>query len=226
MGKSSKRVKEISLTKVSKKGKEHKARQVEKVRDLLEKYSTVILLEYSNFKTSSFQQVREQWPTSKFILGKAKVLQKALGTSPETSPKPNLYQLSEVTITQNITGNSGLLFTNEDVSRAIEFFTFFSEEHYLHPGQVATDEVVIPAGVGTFTRFSNTIEPYLRQLGLPTRLHEAQIEMLRSFTVCTAGQTLTSEQAKILRLLDSKLGSFRIQLKGLWSEGNYRELNE
>lgn len=112
------------------------------------------------------------------------------------------------------------------MSRAIEFFTFFSEEHYLHPGQVATDEVVIPAGVGTFTRFSNTIEPYLRQLGLPTRLHEAQIEMLRSFTVCTAGQTLTSEQAKILRLLDSKLGSFRIQLKGLWSEGNYRELNE
>jgi mRNA turnover protein 4 len=199
---------------------------VEKVRDLVEKFSSVILLEYSNFKTSSFQQVREQWPTSKFILGKAKVLQKALGTSPETSPKPNLYQLSEVTITQNITGNSGLLFTNEDVSRAIEFFTFFSEDHYLHPGQVATDEVVIPAGVGTFTRFSNTIEPYLRQLGLPTRLHEGQIEMLRSFTVCTAGQTLTSEQAKILRLLDSKLGSFRIQLKGLWSEGNYRELNE
>ena len=99
MGKSSKRVKEISLTKVSKKGKEHKVRLVEKVRDLLEKYSTVILLEYSNFKTSSFQQVREQWPTSKFVLGKAKVLRKSFGTSPETSPKPNLYQLSEVTTT-------------------------------------------------------------------------------------------------------------------------------
>ena len=54
------------------------------------------------------------------------------------------------------------------------------------------------------------MEPYLRELGLPTRLNFQKIELLSDVFVCREGQVLNVEQAKILKLLGHKMASFNL----------------
>lgn len=44
--------------------------------------------------------------------------------------------------------------------------------------------------------FSHAIEPHLRSLGLPTKLHKGVINLYKEHTVCEKGKTLTPEQAR------------------------------
>ena len=59
---------------------------------------------------------------------------------------------------------------------------------------MASETVVLAAGV--LAQFSHSMEPQLRQLGLPTQLVKGQVSLLAEHTVCTAGEVLTSEQAR------------------------------
>ncbi len=43
------------------------------------------------------------------------------------------------------------------------------------------------------------------------------VTMLKEHTVCTAGQTLTPEQARILKLLDVAMVEFKVTLLGGWA---------
>jgi len=56
------------------------------------------------------------------------------------------------------------------------------------------------------------MEPYLRELGLPTKLNFAKIELLSDVYVCREGQVLNVEQAKILKLLGHKMAAFNLTL--------------
>lgn len=217
MGKNSKRSKQVSLTKVKSKGKDLKSKVFQQVSAYLSLYPTVIAFAYQNFKTFPFQKLRESFETSKFLLGKAKVLQAAL------SSHKDLQDIGK--LNKHLSGYCGLLFTKENPEKMVDFFYTWSEEASLLPGQIATETITIPAGVGLFEKFSNTIEPYLRTLGLPTRLHEGKIEVLMNYVVCKAGEPVSVENSKILKLMNVKQGEMRIELKGIWQENTYIDIH-
>lgn len=220
MGKTSKRSKQVSLTKVKSKGKEHKTKLVEQFNQLLSQYPTVLVFQYQNFKTHPFQGIREEFSeSSKFLLGKTTVLKKAVSQPDINESKPGLANLAE-----HMVGGCGLMFTRETTDDLREKFFTWRESSSLTPGQTATEDVILPAGRGHFTKFSNTIEPYLRKLGLPTKLHEGIIEVLKDYVVCRAGEVVNPEKCKILKLLDIKQGEMRIDLKGVWQSGQYKNL--
>lgn len=216
MGKTSKRAQQVSLTKVKPKGKDLKTKQQKQVSAYIEIYPTIFAFQYQNFKTFPLQKLRDSFTTSKFLLGKGKVLQKALGQHKDLV---NIEKLNKY-----LRGSCGLLFTKEPIESMIEFFFTWRETVSLLAGQTATETVVIPLGVGVFDKFSNTIEPYLRTIGLPTRVHEGKIEMLAEYHVCTAGEPVGVEKAKILKLLNIQQGEMRIVLQAVWQGGNFKEL--
>lgn len=225
MGKLSKRNKVITLAKTKKKDKSLKTKTFETTQKLLQSYARVFALSLKDFKTAAFQQIREMWRDSKFVMGKTRVLQKALGKTAEDALLPNSHQLAKVRSRQWLVGSCALLFTNRSEAEVVSFFTSFSQEGFLHAGAMAPEDVIIPAGTGTFSRYSNSIEPYLRKLGLPTRLHNAEIHVLTTYTVCRTGEQLSPEQCRILKLLDRKLGEFTIIPQAVWSpDGSFREL--
>eukprot|EP00359_Climacostomum_virens_P006544 CAMPEP_0204906464 /NCGR_PEP_ID=MMETSP1397-20131031/5986_1 /ASSEMBLY_ACC=CAM_ASM_000891 /TAXON_ID=49980 /ORGANISM="Climacostomum Climacostomum virens, Strain Stock W-24" /LENGTH=219 /DNA_ID=CAMNT_0052075459 /DNA_START=440 /DNA_END=1099 /DNA_ORIENTATION=- len=214
----SKRDKAVSLTQVKKKGRDHKSELIAKVQALSEQFPNIFVVSYQSFITSEFQKLREELSDSKFLLGKISVLRKALGLKKEDSLKPRTYKLGE-----HLKGNCGLLFTSRTSKEMRTILEDFNVANYLQAGQEAKEELLIPEGVGTFDKFANTIEPYLRTtLGLPTRLHEGRIHMLKDYLVCRQGEQLSVEKAKILKLLDSKQGEFRISLVATWSKGKVR----
>ena len=216
MGKTSKRAQQVSLTKVKPKGKDLKTKLHQQLSAFLTLYPTVFVFTYTNFKTEPLRKLRESFSTSKFLLGKTRVLQSALAQHKDLHGIEGLVK--------HLKGTSGLLFTKESPESIMEFFYTWRETVNLLPGQICTESICIPKGVGTFDRFANTIEPYLRTLGLPTKVHEGKIEMLADYVVGCAGEVVNVEKSKILRLLNVQQGEMRIELKAVWNGGEYKEL--
>merc|ERR1712076_319802 len=79
--------------------------------------------------------------------------------------------------------------------------------------------------------FGHAMEPQLRGMGLPTWVKRGVITLLSEHTVCRKGDKLTSEQARILKLLDHKQAEFKVDLIALWSkdqsgDASFRMLRE
>ena len=100
----SKRSKLVTLAQTDKKGRENKERIFDEVREALDTYRYVWVLHLDDVRTPVLQEIRTSWAGSKLIMGKRKVLQKALGEKREEEYKENLYQLSKL-----CSGVTGLL---------------------------------------------------------------------------------------------------------------------
>ena len=75
------------------------------------------------------------------ILGKRKVLQKALGETIEEEYKDNLHQLSKL-----CEGLPGLLFTDESPETVEAYFKAYSKQDYSRAKSRAPIDFTIPAG--------------------------------------------------------------------------------
>lgn len=67
---------------------------------------------------------------------------------------------------------------------------------YARSGFITPETVELPEG--PLPLFSHSLEPRLRQLGMPTLLQKGVITLIKPFKVCQAGNPLTPEQAQIL----------------------------
>ncbi|XP_033109679.1 mRNA turnover protein 4 homolog [Anneissia japonica] len=187
----SKRDKRISLTNTKKKGLELKQKLIQEVQDSVDKFSRIFLFSVDNMRNVKLKEVRNRWRHSRFFFGKNKVMSVALGRTREDEYRENLHQLSK-----KLTGNVGLLFTNEKKDDVMRWFDDFQDPDYARTGNKALFNYELDQG--PLDQFPHSLEPQLRQLGLPTTLKKGVIHMIDDYTVCKEGQTLTPEQARIL----------------------------
>eukprot|EP01116_Phalansterium_solitarium_P018183 TRINITY_DN4720_c0_g3_i4.p2 TRINITY_DN4720_c0_g3~~TRINITY_DN4720_c0_g3_i4.p2 ORF type:complete len:233 (-),score=108.43 TRINITY_DN4720_c0_g3_i4:573-1235(-) len=214
----SKRNKIVSLTNTEKKGKPGKTQLIDRIRKCLDdEYQYLYVFAVHNVRTSKFKEVRTEWLGSRFFMGKNKVMQVALGRTPEEEYKPKLHLVSD-----NVVGICGLFFTNEPEDKVLRFFQEYSEPDFARSGFKATQEVSLPEG--PVNQFVGSMEPYLRdKLGLPTQLKNGIVSLIKDVVVCKEGDVLTPEQCKILELLDIKQAEFRFELSCVWSNGKFKK---
>jgi len=148
-------------------------------------------------------------------LGSNKVLKVAIGKSEAEEYKSNLHLLAN-----DIRGNSALLFTKlpeADVQQIVDSFEVLD---YARAGAPATEEFAIPAGpvLQYGDPIAHTMEPTLRKHGMPTKLNKGVVELLTDFTVCREGDTLTPDQAALLKIFGVQMATFTMQLVGRWEE--------
>lgn len=67
---------------------------------------------------------------------------------------------------------------------------------YARAGFIAPYSIELPEG--PLSEFQYSMEPQLRQLGMPTALQKGVITLIKPYKVCQKGDVLTSEQAQIL----------------------------
>jgi mRNA turnover protein 4 len=67
------------------------------------------------------------------------------------------------------------------------------------------------------------VEPQLRQLGMPTELRRGIPTLLQNYVVCKEGQTLTSNQAQILKHILVHMAQFRLIPLAYWSAADAEE---
>jgi mRNA turnover protein 4 len=126
------------------------------------------------------------------------VCQVALGRTEAEEHAENLHLLSK-----RLRGQCGLLFTNRPREDVEAFFSSFALADYARSGATATQDVDIAAG--PLPQFNHALEPYLRQLGLPCKLVKSVVTLERDYRICTAGKALTSEQARLLKVIITHL---------------------
>jgi mRNA turnover protein 4 len=92
-----------------------KAQIVDNIENYLNTYEYCYAFQYKNMTTMPMQEIRNYWNTSKFMIGKNKVLQMGLGKTEEDELKTNSFKLS-----RHLNGNCGLMFSNENPERVVE----------------------------------------------------------------------------------------------------------
>lgn len=214
----SKRSRLVTLAQTDKKDKENKTRIFDEIREALDTYTYTWVLGFDDIRTPVLQAIRKDWEGSKLILGKKKVLQKALGESPEEEYKDNLHKLASIN-----DGLIGLLITNETPETVNDYFTAFVKKDYARAKTRAPITFVIPEGI-VYSRggqvpieedvpMSHSMEPTLRnKFKLPTKMINGKINLTESHQVVEKGQLLDVTQALIMKTFGIACAEFKIKM--------------
>ena len=156
----------------------------------------------------------------------------ALGQNPETEAAKNLHLLHPY-----LTGAVGLLFTSRTPESVLGYFDSFRPLDFARAGTVSTRSFIIPNGL-VYSRageiplsddepISHTVEPTLRQLGVPTRLVKGKVSLEMTegeegYQVCREGQTLDSRQTSLLKMFGVATSEFHVAPLAYWDrkDGN------
>lgn len=210
----SRRDKKVSLTNVIKKGHELKNRCLTQIREYVDNFEHIFIFKYDNMRTEYLQKLREELkPESRFLFGKNKVFQIAFGKNSDNETAVGLNKLGKY-----LNGRCGILFTNKNKSEIIDWMNSCSCPEFPRGGSKIDSTIVINAG--PLTQFNNAIEPYLREIGLPTALDNGTIQLLKDYEICKTGSILTSKQAKMLKFFDYKLAEFKLTPIAVWTRGH------
>ncbi|QLQ78177.1 hypothetical protein HG537_0A04240 [Torulaspora globosa] len=220
----SKRSKLVTLAKTDKKGRENKERIFDEVREALDTYRYSWVLHLDDVRTPVLQEIRTAWTGSKLILGKRKVLEKALGLHREDEYSDNLHKL-----TKYCGGVTGLLFTDEDVKTVKEYFETYAKSDYSRPNSKAPLTFTIPAGI-VYSRggqipidedvpMVHSLEPTMRnKFQIPTKIKAGKITIESPYTVCEEGEKLDVRQALILKQFGIAEAQFKVKVAAYYDK--------
>eukprot|EP00299_Pterocystis_sp_00344_P007348 c2345_g1_i1.p1 GENE.c2345_g1_i1~~c2345_g1_i1.p1 ORF type:complete len:249 (-),score=59.21 c2345_g1_i1:63-809(-) len=207
----SKREKIVNLTKTQKLGRARKEALVKSIRDCFDEYEHVFVFEFGDLRTQYLKDIRMVWNTSRFFMGRNKVMQIALGKSSAEEFQPALAKLSA-----RLGNQRGLLFTSAKPEDVKKYFDNFQAVDYARAGHNAEISVSLP--VGPLSQCSEpSMEPYLRKLGLPTELKNGVVSLRESYDICKEGEPLTVDQAKLLKLFGYPIQQFRLKTICSWN---------
>ncbi|KAI1637635.1 ribosomal protein L10-domain-containing protein [Biscogniauxia mediterranea] len=229
----SKRSKVVHLTQVTKKGREHKERLFESIRECATEYQHCFVFAVDNMRNNYLKEVRQELSDSRLFFGKTKLICRALGQGPEDSHTENIYKLNKY-----LKGNVGLLFTNRAPEAVLSYLSSLSQVDFARAGAVAPRAFVIPYGVVYSTGgevpaendvpLGHTLEPELRRLGVPTRMVKGRVVLEGApegeagaaeggYVVCREGDVLDSRQTRLLKLFSVCFSEFRVRPLAYWS---------
>lgn len=221
----------VPLTKTSKRAtREHKSSFIQEVRDAVDKHDSLYLFSYENMRSNKFKDIRMHFrPTSdgmdmpsRIFLGKNKLLQIALGRTPEEEYSDNLRHVAD-----GINESVGLLFTSRPRSEVEEFFANFSEPDFARAGYVAPREVII-TNKDLANHPVSMLDQQFKKQGIPAMIENGKIILTNNdeeHVLCKKGETLNPEKCKALVHFGVKLCDFRVNLVCRWAKGEFEELS-
>ena len=86
---------------------------------------------------------------------------------------------------------------------------------------ISPKTIILPEGPEAFETYSFAMEPHFRQLGLPTKLVRQKIHLTKPIKVAEEGKPITSEHAKILKLLGHRLSEFKFKVLAKWTSSSH-----
>ncbi|PAA46575.1 hypothetical protein BOX15_Mlig003157g1 [Macrostomum lignano] len=208
----SKRDRPVPLTKTKKRrSQDVKSQLMERVRDLVNSYDRILVLCIDNMRSSKLQMLRAELKDSKLLLGKNRLIAKALGLTPGDELQPNLHRLSRL-----LRNQKALLFTNRSLAAVSELLAGLTDADFARSGFAAVNSVELMPGA--CPQWQHSMEPALRKLGLPVRLVKGVIHLERPHLVCRRGRRLTPEQCEVLKLCQYQMAEFRVRPVACWDK--------
>jgi mRNA turnover protein 4 len=204
------------LTKTEKRStREHKSSLIEEVRKAIDEYETIYVFSYENMRSTKFKNIRlhfrDETKKSRIFLGKNKLLQIAMGRTPEEEYSDNLRHMSKLIVG----GSVGLFFTCQPLK----------EPDFARAGSIANREAVVTNEI--LQHFPSSMMETFRKLGLPVEIRTGVIVLRDNLTehrICKVGDTLSAERCKLLVHFGLQLTDFQVKLVARWSDGTFEPL--
>ena len=190
--------------------RERKEVLLDSIREAVQQFQNIYVFSVTCMRTAFLQEVRAYFKgRGKFFMGKNKVMAKAFGASSSDEPVPGIHVLGDL-----LKGQVGIFLTNDSADVVKKVFSEYEKNTYARTGSMAMSTVVIPKGnvLKNGEPFPHTLESQLRSLGMPTRLMKGIVTVDRDFQICAKGETITSEQGRLLKLFDFEMDIFSINI--------------
>jgi large subunit ribosomal protein LP0 len=117
-----------------------------------------------------------------------------------------------------ITGNVGLVFTNEtDLKKIRDICTSLKVPAAAKAGIKAPADVVVAKGI---TSLEPTKTSFLQALNIPTKINKGTIEILSDVHLIKKGDKVGSSEAALLQMLDVRPFEYALQMVAVYDEGS------
>ncbi|EMP28303.1 mRNA turnover protein 4 like protein, partial [Chelonia mydas] len=179
------------------------------LRKCVDTYKHLFIFSVANMRNNKLKDIRSAWKHSSIVQDKCAA---------------EFHMLLIFQVSKHLRGEVGLLFTNRTKEEVNEWFSQFKEVDFARAGNKATFTVSLDTG--PLEQFPHSMEPQLRQLGLPTALKKGVVTLLSDYEVCKEGDVLTPEQARVLKLFGYEMAEFKVTIKCMWHSetGDFQQL--
>jgi len=182
-----------------------------KLKELIETYPTIFLVNVDNVGSNQMHQIRVALRGKGVVLmGKNTMVRRAVRTI--LSEHPQLERLLP-----HVRGNIGFVFTSGDLKDIREIITANKVAAPARAGALAPKDVVVPAG-------NTGMEPgktaFFQALQIPTKIARGTIEIVTDVKVVTAGTRVGTSEATLLNMLNISPFTYGMTVFQIFDQGN------
>lgn len=193
------------------KRKIRKEKYVKKLKEYLEEYHNIIIVQVDNVGSNQMQKVRIALRGKAVVLmGKNTIIRKFVRE--KLTEKPQLESLLPY-----VFGNIGFVFTNGDLKEVRKIILDNKVPAAAKSGTVAPNEVIVPAG-------STGMDPgqtaFFQALNIATKIVKGAIEIINAVTLLKPGDKVTSSHVALLDKLNIKPFSYGFKVTDVYENGS------
>eukprot|EP00612_Vaucheria_litorea_P004384 CAMPEP_0171463154 /NCGR_PEP_ID=MMETSP0945-20130129/6918_1 /TAXON_ID=109269 /ORGANISM="Vaucheria litorea, Strain CCMP2940" /LENGTH=178 /DNA_ID=CAMNT_0011989849 /DNA_START=199 /DNA_END=735 /DNA_ORIENTATION=+ len=167
-------------------------------------------------RTTLMKKVKLDFKKSgQFYFGKNTLIKLALSRE-----ESNEYFTHSNRVSANISGQCGLLATNESQSKVKKYFDQLNFPDFANAGFVPTKTVYLEEGP---TKWPISMMERFQSLGVVVNVKDSKLCVAQKFALCVEGKPLSPEQAKLLVLQDLKIGHFKPILVCFFSRTEFEQ---
>jgi large subunit ribosomal protein LP0 len=185
----------------------------------LNTYSKIIICRMDNVRSQQVHEVRRDLRgKGAFLMGKktlqAKIVANRAGRADATTNDKLLNEkCNELNL---LTGNTGLLFTNSEVSEISAILDRYRIQAPARVGAIAPCDVIIPAGN---TGMEPTATSFFQALQIPTKINKGTVEIIADKKVLTEGDKVDNSTAALLQKLKISPFYYQVEIVSVWDRG-------
>jgi large subunit ribosomal protein LP0 len=190
--------------------KTNKSLYFDKLKGLLEEYSSIFIVEIDNVSSQQMHEIRHALRSKGVVLmGKNTMVRRALKTFVTDSPE---YER----LLPHVKGNVGFVFTNEDLKEVRDVILANKVAAPARAGALAPADVWVPAG-------NTGMEPgktsFFQALGVPTKIARGTIEITTDLKLVEAGSKVGPSEATLLNMLNISPFTYGMGIAQVYDQG-------
>jgi len=190
---------------------ENKAGYFDKLKSLLEEYSSIFIVGVDNVSSQQMHEIRHSLRGEGVVLmGKNTMVRRAIkGFIADTPEYERLLPY--------VRGNIGFVFTNSDLKTIRDKILANKVAAPARAGAVAPADVYVPAG-------NTGMEPgktsFFQALGVPTKIARGTIEITTDLKLVEAGTKVGASEATLLNMLNISPFTYGMGISQVYDAGN------
>jgi len=198
---------------------EAKQEYEDKLNRCFNKYSKVLFCCVDNVRSQQIHDVRRDLRgKAEFLMGKKTLQAKIVDNRASRADASNNDQLLQKKCEELglLTGNTGLLFTNAEVSEISSILDRYRVQAPARVGAIAPCDVIIPAGN---TGMEPTQTSFFQALNIPTKITKGTVEIINDKKVLSAGDKVDNSTAALLQKLKISPFYYQLEILQVWDRG-------